>query len=153
MKKLITTALITTMAIAGVSSAIAAPNNPPQTAMFKKADRKPLNITADEARTIVSAMMIRHGKSDRQIIQKVDTISLDNHQKGNLNFYVVYVGNKGQTSYSNFFIVNAQNGRVQAYPPKCQHKRRPMPRAFRMIQPQAPMPTQAINPDMATAPN
>ncbi|MBK2126076.1 hypothetical protein [Fangia hongkongensis] len=141
MKKLITTLAVTTAAIGGFSIANAIPNMPmqPQGPMVKKAHKKPLNLTQEQAKTLVNAGLIEHGQADKKQIKKVDTIRLGKDQV----FYLVYVGKKAQDNNTNFFVVNAQNGRIQVYPkPRFKHKRA-MPRAaMGAYQPQPPVPVQ-----------
>lgn len=79
--------------------------------MHKEMKANNLNLTADQAKTLVEAKLIKHGKAD-QMISKVETINLSN----NMNFYMVYVGTKGQDTPMAFFIVNAQNGYAMPYP-------------------------------------
>ncbi|MCF6777040.1 hypothetical protein L3V83_10725 [Thiotrichales bacterium 19X7-9] len=135
MKKLASTLLIATFCATTTSVALASPKdkNKPY-----KMQREPLNLTSEEAQTIVQAGIIKHGQADNAVIEKTQTIKLD----GNKTFYMVYVANKNQSTPNKFFIVDAQNGHIQMYPkPKFKHKNRPLPPQALQFQPQAkPMP-------------
>ncbi|MCF6764178.1 hypothetical protein L3V82_00220 [Thiotrichales bacterium 19S3-7] len=137
MKKLASTLLLATFCATTTSVALASPKdkNKPY-----KMQREPLNLTSEEAQTIVQAGIIKHGQADNAVIEKTQTIKLD----GNKTFYMVYVGAKNQSTANKFFIVDAQNGHVQMYPkPKFKHKNRPLPPQalqYQMHQPQQPMP-------------
>lgn len=131
MKKLATT-LITSALVLGTTSAVFAldanpmptnnmgPNQPYPMAKIKK----PLNLTSNEAETLVQARLIKCGKAKTESIGKIDTVKLSN----NKTFYIVYAGVKGQSQADQFFVVDGQNGHVSAYPKgkfKMHHKHLP----------------------------
>ncbi|WP_119344847.1 hypothetical protein [Facilibium subflavum] len=115
MKKFITLTLICIMTISGISYAYASPGQPLPPSAIKH--KKPLNLTADQAKILVNAKIIQHQPTSQLEIDSVKTIKLANDN----TFYLVYI--KGQEGdLRQFFIVDAQTGHISPYPRPPKHK-------------------------------
>ncbi len=113
-KKILTLMLIPTTLIGLSTFAFSQPpqeNMPFTMNQIQQHKHKNLNITEDQAKVLVEAMLIKFGK-EKESILKVETINLEK----NKNYYLVYLSNDNSQKANKFIIVDGQNGHTIPFP-------------------------------------